>query len=54
MGELYPAHDTHLTPSCCSQDSSGLFAADAARLTRFKREAEILALLNHTNIATIH
>jgi hypothetical protein len=41
-------------PSCCSQDSSGLFAADADRLTRVKREAQILASLNHTNIAAIH
>ena len=31
----------------------GLFAADADRLTRFKREAQILASLNHTNIAAI-
>ncbi len=30
------------------------FAADPERLARFKREAQILASLNHPNIAAIH
>jgi serine/threonine-protein kinase len=30
------------------------FAADATRLARLRREAEVLASLNHPNIAQIH
>jgi serine/threonine protein kinase len=29
-------------------------ASDAERLARFRREAEVLASLNHTNIAAIY
>jgi serine/threonine-protein kinase len=31
-----------------------VFARDAERMVRFKREAKVLASLNHPNIATIH
>ena len=52
-GELYraTAHDLGLDApsSCCSS-----FANDPDRLSRFAREARLLAALNHPNIATIH
>jgi len=31
-----------------------VFARDAERMARFRREAQVLASLNHPNIATIH
>src|SRR4051812_29397022 len=54
MGEVYRAHDTRLGRDVAIKVLPELFAADADRLARFKREAQVLASLNHPNIAAIH
>jgi serine/threonine protein kinase len=41
MGEAYRARDTRLTRPVALKTLPALFAADADRLTRFKREAQI-------------
>jgi serine/threonine-protein kinase len=54
MGEVYKAHDTKLRRDVAIKVLPVAFARDAGRLSRFRREAQLLASLNHTNIATIH
>src|ERR1700739_1455089 len=54
MGEVYQAHDTKLGRDGAIKVLPGAFAHDPERLSRFQREAKMLAALNHPNIATIH
>src|SRR5213592_3032940 len=54
MGEVYGAHDTGLKRDVALKILTESFAADPDRLARFQREAEVLASLNHPNIAAIH
>jgi eukaryotic-like serine/threonine-protein kinase len=54
MGEVYRAHDTKLGRDVAIKVLPEAFARDAERMARFKREAKVLASLNHPNIATIH
>src|SRR3954471_6112309 len=54
MGEVYRAADTNLKRQVAIKVLPALMAADAERLARFQREAEVLAALNHPNIAHIH
>jgi len=54
MGEVYRAKDTRLKRDVALKILPESFAADPDRLARFQREAEVLASLNHPNIAAIH
>ena len=54
MGEVYRARDTRLKRDVALKILSESFASDPDRLARFQREAEVLATLNHPNIAAIH
>jgi serine/threonine protein kinase len=54
MGEVYQAHDTKLGRDAAIKVLPEAFAHDPERLSRFQREAKMLAALNHPNIATIH
>ena len=54
MGEVYRAKDTKLKRDVALKVLSEAFARDSERMARFQREAEVLASLNHPNIATIH
>ena len=54
MGEVYRARDTKLKREVAIKILPDAFANDAERLARFQREAELLATLNHPNIAQIH
>src|SRR5512142_2081547 len=54
MGEVYRAEDSNLHRHVAIKVLPDEFAHDAERLARFQREAEVLASLNHPNIATIH
>ena len=53
MGEVYRGHDTKLNRAIALKILPEAFALDPERLSRFKREAQLLASLNHTNIAAI-
>jgi len=54
MGEVYRAHDARLNREVAIKVLPVAFAQDAERLARFKREAQVLASLNHPNIAAIY
>ena len=54
MGEVYRATDTNLKRPVAIKVLPVSVAADPERLARFQREAEVLASLNHPNIAQIH
>src|SRR6266436_794260 len=54
MGEVYRAHDTKLHRDVALKVLPDSFASDLDRLARFQREAQVLASLNHPNIAHIH
>ena len=54
MGEVYQAHDSKLGRDVAIKVLPEAVAHDADRLSRFEREAKLLASLNHPNIATIH
>jgi eukaryotic-like serine/threonine-protein kinase len=54
MGEVYQAHDTKLGRDVAIKVLPSAFVHDAERLSRFQREARMLASLNHPNIATIY
>ena len=54
MGEVYRAFDTRLNREVALKVLPEQFAFDPDRLARFKREAQLLATLNHPNIAAIY
>jgi len=54
MGEVYRAHDSRLGRDVAIKVLPADFAQDPERLSRFEREARLLASLSHPNIATIH
>jgi len=54
MGEVYRATDSKLGREVALKVIPPAFANDAERMVRFQREAQVLASLNHPNIATIH
>ena len=54
MGEVYRAREMKLNRDVALKILPELFAADPDRLARFKREAQVLASLNHPNIAAIY
>jgi len=53
MGEVYRARDTKLNRDVAIKVLPESFALDADRVARFTREAQVLASLNHPNIAQI-
>src|SRR5215467_14257819 len=54
MGEVYRARDTRLKREVAIKVLPDEFSRDRDRLSRFQREAEVLASLNHPNIAHIY
>jgi serine/threonine-protein kinase len=54
MGEVYRARDTKLKRDVAIKILPDEFSRDADRVSRFQREAEVLASLNHPNIAAIY
>ncbi len=54
MGVVYRARDTKLGRDVALKVIPDAFALDPDRLARFKREAQLLASLNHPNIAAIY
>ncbi|MEE8606336.1 MAG: protein kinase, partial [Nitrospiraceae bacterium] len=54
MGEVYRATDTKLRRDVALKVLPEVFANDAQRMARFSREAQVLASLNHPNIASIY
>jgi serine/threonine-protein kinase len=54
MGEVYQATDTKLGRSVALKLLPSAFASDPDRVTRFRREAQALAAVNHLNIAQIY
>jgi serine/threonine protein kinase len=53
VGEVDQAHDSNLGRDVAIKVPPEEFAHYADRLSRFRREAQLLAALNHSNIATI-
>src|SRR5262245_42572455 len=54
MGEVYRATDPNLKRQVALKVLPASVAGDPERLARFQREAELLAALNHSNIAQIY
>ena len=54
MGEVYRARDGKLNREVAIKVLPAAFAEDAERLARFRREAQVLAALNHPHIAAIY
>src|SRR5215467_11150822 len=54
MGEVYRARDTKLKRDVAIKILPDEFSRDPERVSRFQREAEVLASLNHPNIAAIY
>jgi serine/threonine protein kinase len=54
MGEVHRARDAKLNRDVAIKLLHSSVAHDADRLTRFNREAQVLAALNHPNIAQVH
>ena len=54
MGEVYRAKDTKLKREVALKVLPEAFSRDRERMARFQREAEMLAALNHPNIAGIY
>ncbi|MEE8160455.1 MAG: protein kinase, partial [Acidobacteriota bacterium] len=54
MGEVYRAEDTTLKREVAIKVLPEQFTKDPQRLARFEREAQLLAQLNHPNIAAIY
>jgi hypothetical protein len=54
MGEVYRARDIKLNREVALKVLPEAFAKDAERMARFQREAQVLASLNHPNIAAIY
>ncbi len=54
MGEVYRARDTKLNREVALKVLPETFARDPERMARFEREAQVLASLNHPNIAQIY
>src|SRR5262245_35230881 len=54
MGEVYRARDLKLKRDVALKVLPEAFASDVGRMLRFQREAEVLASLNHPNIAHIY
>ena len=53
MGEVFRAHDTKPNRDVAIKVLPATFAQDDERVARFKREAQVLASLNHPNITAI-
>src|SRR5450755_1254806 len=54
MGEVYRARDSKLNRDVALKILPAMFANDAERMARFRREARVLASLNHPNIGSIY
>jgi serine/threonine-protein kinase len=54
MGEVYRAKDTKLGREVALKILPASFTNDPERVARFRREAQVLASLNHPHIAQIH
>ena len=54
MGEVYRARDSRLGRDVAIKVLPEAFAKDAERMARLAREAQVLASLNHPNIAAIY
>jgi serine/threonine protein kinase len=54
MGVVYEATDTRLGRKVAIKLLHDAVVKDVERMTRFEREARVLASLNHANIAAIH
>ena len=54
MGEVYRARDAKLNRDVALKVVPGAFALDPDRLARFRREAQVLASLNHPHIGAIY
>jgi serine/threonine-protein kinase len=54
MGEVYRARDTKLNRDVALKILPEVFTRDGDRIARFRREAQVLASLNHPNIAAIY
>jgi serine/threonine protein kinase len=54
MGEVYRARDAKLNSDVAIKVLPAAFANDAQYMARFEREAQVLASLNHPNIAAIY
>ena len=54
MGVVYEAVDTHLSRTVAIKTLPEEFAGDDDTAARFKREASLLASLNHPHIATVY